>query len=334
MIIEKIREAANKGDTSLGKILNYQDFQQIGRGGFGIVYKAQEIISKKYVAIKVMLTEIPGQIISSEDEIMLRRFKEEIRLLSQLTTLNSSDNIVKIYDYTIGKYSNLSFLIMEYCNGGNIADLIQQNNQLSIQDCLNIILQVLDGLSEIHRLGIHRDIKPENILLNYNSQEQNQLPRAKLSDFGLAKAWNASGLTASILKNSIPISQLGSISPDDDNSVRATYKILDLPISYPFVSRYLIRDWKNASYSSDVWSVGATLYYMLTGGRHPRDFSQAKSELEIIEVLRKKQPIPIQERNPELPTNLATVIDRALSEKEDPYYQTAREFKEALESSL
>jgi serine/threonine protein kinase len=322
-----IQEATKgKGNKALQPILNYDSFQELGRGGFGVVYKAREKESKQIVAIKVMQTSV---VLSStrgqEEETTFKRFKREISLLKRLKELQNN-HIVEYYDDdAVCEVTGLCFLVMEYCDGGSVADLVEKNQGkiLSTEDCLDIIIQALDGLICLHdKKGIHRDIKPENILLNYNNNQEQEASRiiAKLCDFGLAKALDISGLTSSS-----SITQINIVKTDEDPK-----KILNqFPVSYPFTSRNLIRDWKNATPKTDVWSMAATLYYMLTGGKYPRDFSNISNELDIIEVIRKSKPISIQDRNVAIPDELVTIIDNALNEYEN-HYSTATEFKQDL----
>lgn len=324
-LIDVVIQEARKRNKALQPILNYDSFQELGRGGFGVVYKAREVESDQVVAIKVMLTSV---VLSStrgqEEETTFKRFKREILVLKSLKELQNNQ-IVKYYDDAVCENTGLCFLVMEYCNGGSVADLVKKNQEkiLSTEDCLDIIIQALDGLICLHdKKGIHRDIKPENILLNYNNNQEQEASRitAKLCDFGLAKALDISGLTSSS-----SITQTNVVKTNDNPQ-----KILSqFPVSYPFTSRNLIRDWKNATPTTDVWSMAATLYYMLTGGKYSRDFSNISNELDVIEVIRKSNPISIQDRNVAIPQDLITVIDNALNEYEN-HYLTATEFKQDL----
>lgn len=310
---------------------NYYIIEELGRGGFGAVYKAKNK-QGEIVALKTMIPEI-GTNLREENT---QRFQREIKILEALY----HPNIVNFLDRGI-TVDNEYYFVMEYCNGGSVADLIESNSNkcLSIQESLQIINQVLDGLIVTHEIGIHRDIKPGNIVLNYDYQLNKKLdkskpPQAKLTDYGLAKAFESSGLSSAGLKT--PTIKIET----DDKSDNANYKASELPGSHGFMSRQQIRDFKYAKPFVDIWAMAATLYYMLTGC-YPRDFSNASNELQIVEVIRKQPPISIEtrikEKNLSIPeefNDVLQIINNALNESSKPHYQTATLFQAALKQAM
>ncbi|MFO0905689.1 MAG: serine/threonine-protein kinase [Pirellulales bacterium] len=178
-------------------------------------------------------------------------------------------NIVQIYDY--GRAQDGPFLIMECVDGTSLLERCQEG-VLPLNDAIELTCQLCDGLAKAHAAGIiHRDIKPANILLTEDGTP-------KLTDFGLAKAATDTGMTIS----------------------GAVLGTLD------FMSPEQRRDATLVDARSDLWSLAATLYQMLTG----------------------KSPKVI--RISDLPKSLQTVLGKALEDQKEDRFQTAREFKDAL----
>ncbi|MDI9530598.1 MAG: WD40 repeat domain-containing serine/threonine protein kinase [Chloroflexota bacterium] len=153
--------------TKLGK---YEILEELGRGGFGVVYKARDAVLDRVVAVKVLhpnLVNDPG---------FVSRFRNEARLAAQL----DHSNIVSVYDF--GEYQGLYYIAMAYMPGGSLKDMLQKEGALPEKKALTILNQVADGLSYAHKKGIiHRDLKPGNILFDEEGA-------ARVSDLGFAKA--------------------------------------------------------------------------------------------------------------------------------------------------
>ncbi len=150
----------------LGK---YEIIEELGKGGFGIVYKAHDQTLGRDVALKVLHPQLAA------DMDFVERFRIEAHSLAVL----EQANIVPIYDF--GEAEGRFFIAMRYLPGGNLAQRIQKTGGIPFDEALNIFNQVCDGLSYAHRKGIiHRDIKPANILFDEEGH-------AVITDFGLAK---------------------------------------------------------------------------------------------------------------------------------------------------
>jgi serine/threonine-protein kinase len=159
----------------LGKWVIYQ---QLGRGGMGRVYLAQEEIGGRQVALKVLAAEL------AQEAGFLARFQLEIETLSQL----DHPNIVRFYE--AGFENGLYFYAMEYVDGKSLDDLLDERDRLPWSEVLDIALQICPALKHVHDHGvIHRDLKPANILLTSDSI-------VKLTDFGIAKVFAQGHLTA------------------------------------------------------------------------------------------------------------------------------------------
>jgi len=155
----------------LGTLLlnRYELLEKIGEGGMGTVYKAKCHLLNRFVAVKILKTEL------SDDEEFVARFKKEGTSIARL----SHPNIVNVYD--IGSENHINFIVMEYINGKTLKEVINENGRLSSEETLNIVLQITKALECAHKNNIiHRDIKPDNIMI----KEDNV---AKVMDFGIAK---------------------------------------------------------------------------------------------------------------------------------------------------
>ena len=146
----------------------YKIEEQIGSGGMATVYKAQDTILQRPVALKLLNDQV--------DPALKSRFQAEAQAVAQL----NHPNVVNVYD--VGELEGAPYIVMEYVRGTNLKRLIQENGPLSIEDAENVVFQVGAALSYAHRNGlVHCDVKPHNILLAPDG-------RAKLVDFGIAQA--------------------------------------------------------------------------------------------------------------------------------------------------
>jgi serine/threonine protein kinase len=207
---------------------------------------------------------------AARSKTAVSRFLTEAKAIAAL----NHPNVVQIYDY--GRAKDGPFLIMEYVDGSSLLDRCR-DGALPLDAAVDLACQLCDGLGKAHDLGIvHRDIKPANVLLTKDG-----LP--KLTDFGLAKAEAA------------------------DHQMTMTGAVLGTPDFMPPEQR---QDAALVDHRSDLWSLAATVYQMVTG-RSPK----------II-------------RFDLLPAGLTSVLGRALEESKDYRYQSAREFRDALKTSL
>jgi formylglycine-generating enzyme required for sulfatase activity len=232
----------------------------LGQGGMGAVLLATDTRLDRKVAIKRILGEAAG----SKTAIM--RFLTEAKAIAAL----SHPNVVQIYDY--GRAKDGPFLIMEFVDGGSLADRCSHGG-LPLEEAINLSCQLCDGLAKAHDAGIiHRDIKPANVLLSRDGHP-------KLTDFGLAKA------------------------EAHDFGMTMNGAVMGTPDFMPPEQR---RNASEVDHRSDLWSLAATVYQMVTG-RSPK----------II-------------RFNDIPAALQDVLGKALEDRKDARYQTARDFRDAL----
>ena len=164
------------------KILGrYKIVERIGGGGMGVVWKANDLILDRHVALKILRPEM------SEDEDFVLRFRREAKAAASL----SHPNIVSIYD--VGEDQGLHFIVMELVEGETLRDKLNREGRLEPEEALNIAAQICLGLAHAHNNNIiHRDIKPQNILLT-------ELGHVKVADFGIARALGVVSTTSTDL---------------------------------------------------------------------------------------------------------------------------------------
>ena len=262
----------------------------LGRGGMGVVHLATRNADGATVALKLMRPE------TAVDAHAREVFDREIAVTESLR----HPNVVTLFAH--GAHGDAFFFAMEYCPGGSLsAALLQRGAPLPPDVATRVALQALEGLSFAHEKGfIHRDIKPENILLADPGMNV-----VKLTDFGLAKSFQQAGLSG--------MTATGFAAG-----------------TLQFMPREQLTNFRLLRPASDVWSMGATLYYMLTL-RYARDFSAEKDPLAVVLG---GNVVPVRTRNPQIPAAVAEVVDRAVDDDLIRRYPSAVEFRNALRQAL
>jgi eukaryotic-like serine/threonine-protein kinase len=263
----------------------YEVHSQLGAGGMGEVYLAQDVLLKRPVALKLL------SLIQNKDR--LRRFEQEARATSAL----NHPNILTIYE--IGQENALHYIAAEFIDGDTLRRHMA-HQRLRLIEVLDIAIQVATALTEAHAAGvIHRDIKPENIMIRRDHI-------VKVLDFGLAK------LTESMHRHfaSPEASTIPDIHTDPGTMVGTVI----------YMSPEQLRAQK-VDGRTDIWSLGVVLYEMLAG-RTPFE-SETKSDA-IVSIL-EKEPPALTARTSELPTELQRIVTKALRKNKDERYQTAKD---------
>jgi hypothetical protein len=207
-------------------------------------------------------------------------------------------NVVALLDF--GRHEGRFYFALEYCPGGSVEALRRRHGgRVPLGTALRVAVDALEGLAAAHDAGfVHRDIKPENVLLGGDGA-------ARLADFGLAKSFQRAGLSG--------LTATGTVAG-----------------TVEFMPREQLTSYREVRPTTDVWSLAATLYFLLSG-RYPRDFDEDADPLAV--VLR-GGVVPLLQRDASLPPDLAAVIDRALHDEPARRFPTAREFLTALRGVL
>jgi serine/threonine protein kinase len=268
----------------------YEVGRLIGRGGMGAVYLAKRAEDGSTVALKVMLAQ------ADVDEAGREAFQREIEITRSLR----HPRIVSLIDH--GSTEDTFYFAMEYCAGGSVADLQRKHpGGIPLTLSVRIALEVLEGLAFAHEQGfVHRDLKPENLLLADAAGAG-----AKVTDFGLAKSFQQAGLSG--------MTATGAVAG-----------------TLYFMPREQLTHFRLLKPVSDVWSMGATLYHMLTGA-YPREFRPGEDPLPVI---LRGGVVPIRARDPRLPEAVAAVVDRSVVDAMGERYQTAGELRQALSRAM
>ncbi len=227
-----------------------------------------------------------------------QRFRREIEILRQL----NHPAIVKFLD--AGDVTGLLFFVMEYVNGADAKVWVEKRPKpLAVSVAVKIISRVLEALDYAHQRGfVHRDVKPSNILI---CQDGKKLV-VKLTDFGLARAYQDSKLSGLTL----------------------TGGLCGTP---KYMAPEQITDARRVQPASDQYSAAATLYWLLTQ-KNTHDFDD-RMHIGLQQILT-QEPIPIRNRRPDVPDNLAAAILRALSKDPAARFDSAAEFRDAIRKSL
>ena len=163
-----------QGEVIAGR---FELVELIGKGGMSSVYKAQDRLLDRMVAIKILHPHF------TEDEEYVERFRREARAVAQL----SHPNIVTVIDR--GEDAGRQYIVFEYVEGENLKELLERTGPMPVRDALVMALQMARALEFAHGRGlIHRDVKPQNVLLNPDGQ-------AKMTDFGIARSIDVQGVT-------------------------------------------------------------------------------------------------------------------------------------------
>jgi serine/threonine protein kinase len=281
-------ERVVEGDVLAGK---YRVEKVLGSGGMGVVVAARHVQLDVLVALKFMTDE------ALADAELARRFLREARAAARLR----SEHVARVSD--VGTLeSGAPYLVMEYLEGSDLAELLSNTGPQPIGSAVEFIAQACDALEEAHRAGIvHRDVKPSNLFL---TTRPNGTPCIKVLDFGISKVERLGSSTAKLYSTQ-PRSLLGSPFYMAPEQMRAA---------------------RDVDARADIWALGATLYELLTG-RLP---FEAESLLDLAFRVANSEPTAPREMRPEIPWVLEQIVVRCLQKDPDDRFASAAALAGAL----
>lgn len=275
------------------RVGRYEILEEVGRGGMGVVYRARDTALSRLVALKALPLAL------AENEERRRRFLNEARSASAL----DHPNIVTVFDLL--EHDGADWIVMELVEGRTLDEVIPPDG-LPVRQALGWTADVTDALRTAHEAGIiHRDLKPGNLMID-------QAGRIRVLDFGLAKL--------------DPLAEAGDETVTFVSDMTTAGAVLGT-LEYMSPEQAMGR---TVDARSDVFSLGAVLYQMLTG-RRPFTGANAASKVHAVAF---EQPVLPGSLRPETPEEVSALVLRALEKDPADRFQTMGEMGEALRAVL
>lgn len=283
-----------QGKTKALVFGKYVILERIGAGGMGQVLKARHRAMDRIVALKVL----PPKLTNTPQAV--ERFRREVKAAALL----NHPNIVTAYDAS--EHEGLHYLVMEYVEGGDLGALVKQNGPLQVDQAIDVIFQAARGLQHAHAEGIiHRDIKPANLLLDDHGT-------VKILDMGLARMEET----------------VGSAEPNGPGASERLTNSGQVMGTLDYMSPEQAEDVRNADHRSDVYSLGCTLYRLLTG----RSPYPADTVVKCV-LAHRNAPIPsLCQARPDVSARLDAVFRKMMAKRPEDRYQSMGQVIAALES--
>jgi serine/threonine-protein kinase len=290
----RLTERLQSATSPQRRLGQYELGEVMGRGGMGTVYHGRHQLLCRDVAIKVLEGDI------ELSELMISRFEREVQLTAQLQHPNTID----IYDFG-HTGTGTFFYVMEYVDGITLQELVDRYGRQDPPRVIHLLLQICGSLSEAHQLGmIHRDIKPSNILLTARAGLYDMI---KVLDFGLVKRIGD-----------------GAVQTDSSSDLTTSDGITGTPM---YMSPESVRDATTANEKSDLYSVGAVGYILLTG----ETLFDGDSSVDVcVQQLNDEPQRPCDRINQPLPEDLQNVLMSCLRKSPDERPMSADDLADSL----
>ncbi|HYV37353.1 MAG TPA: serine/threonine-protein kinase, partial [Gemmataceae bacterium] len=271
----------------------YRILDQLGQGGMGRVFKAQHVTMGRTVALKVLAPR------HTKTEKARKLFMREVRAVAKMT----HQNIVTAHD--ANDVDGRHYLVMEYIDGPNLDQLVRDGGPLPVGLACDIICQAATGLQYAHEQGmVHRDIKPSNLLLHSAGTTLSSGYIVKILDFGLAKFHH-------------------TVEPADPALHSPKNVIFGTP---DFLSPEQARNLPGLDIRSDLYSLGCTFYFLMTG-QAP---FPGGSTLEKLVRHTNAEPVAIEQLRPDIPQEVADIIRCMMAKEPAHRFQTPAQLVQEL----
>lgn len=269
---------------------DYRVLDKLGQGGMGVVLKAEHRRMGRAVAVKLLHAT------AMKDPDAVRRFYQEVRAAAKLV----HPNIVTAYD--AGEHEGLHYLVMEYVEGPNLSRVIKQHGPLPVSQALDCVLQVARGLEYAHAQGIvHRDVKPSNLLID-------QAGKVKILDLGLART-----------------DQPEEPLEEGEDRLTQSGQVMG---TFDYMAPEQALDPRLADHRSDIYSLGCTLFRLLTG----KPPYEADTTVKVI-LAHREAPLPkLGAMRDDVPSELDAVFQKMVGKQPEDRYQSMTDVVTALES--
>ena len=272
-------------------LANYHVLERIGSGGMGELYRAQDMVLGREIAVKFLAPSL------AHDETALKRFEREARAIAAL----NHPNIVTVY--SVERHEGTPFITMELLVGKNLQELIPAEG-MQLNRLFDVAIPIADALAAAHGRGvIHRDLKPANIMVTAEGT-------AKLVDFGLAK-----------------LSQVLEFGPPGQDSTRSELSQQGPVVgTLPYMAPEQLRGSKDLDHRADLYAMGVILYEMATGQLPFR----AASRADVVSQILRDDPPDLTAVRPHLPLQLGRIVRQCLQRSIDTRCQSAVHLRNQL----
>jgi serine/threonine protein kinase len=295
----------------------YRVLEKLGEGGMGAVYKAHDTQLDRDVAVKIL----PARSLNDADAIA--RFQREARALAKL----SHPNIIQAHDN--GEDKGKHFLVMEYVEGASLAAILRERGAIPPPLAADMIYQAALGLQHAHARGlVHRDLKPANLLWStVQSLAGPRTPVANDQSRLSPEVTTSYRANDAIPRGVVKILDLGLARFLQDQLGSSQLTKEGIGVGTPdYMAPEQFRDALHADATTDIYGLGCTLYQLI-GGAVPFPGSSVSEKAD---DHAKKEPIPLEERCPDVPVGLAFVVSKMMAKHPTDRFQTAEAVAEAL----